>query len=95
MRLIHWRDCGLRHRSVLAFLALLLLLHGAYSVTPDLGPRLRDLAFLAGSVVLTLLLVGFWIAWRPLFANAPPQTRAAAPDPCDALLAVGMIVTAA
>ncbi len=95
MRLIHWRDCGLRHRSVLAFLALLLLLHGAYSVTPDLGPRLRDLAFLAGSVVLTLLLVGFWIAWRPLFANAPPQTRAAAPGPCDALLAAGMIVTAA
>ena len=95
MRLIHWRDCGLWHRSVLAFLALLLLLHGAYSVTPDLGPRLRDLAFLVGSVVLSLLLVGFWIAWRPLFANAPPQTPAAAPDPCDALLAAGMIVTAA
>ena len=53
-----WRDCGLCQRSALALVALLLLLHGAYSLTPDLALAPRNLAFLAGSVLLVLLLGG-------------------------------------
>ena len=95
LRPARWRDCGLCQRSALALVVLLLLLHGAYSLTPDLPPALRQLAFLAGSVLLAGLLAGYWLFWRALFGDARQPTPAAAPDLVDALLPILMIASAA
>jgi hypothetical protein len=90
-----WRDCGLCQRSALALVALLLLLHGAYSLTPDLALAPRNLAFLAGSVLLVLLLGGYWLFWRILFAPDRPSAWAGAPDLLDALFPALMLASAA
>jgi Glycosyltransferase family 87 len=95
LRALPWTELGLAEPPTLALLALLLLLHGAYSITPDITPTLRNLAFPAGSVVLAVLLLGCWLFWRPLFASPRPVARAAEPDLADALLPIVMIVSAA
>ncbi len=87
--------CGLAQRSLLPLLALLVLVHVAYSVTPDLRPDLRNLAFLAGSVLLVALLAAASSFWRP----GPIRELSAAPvegaTPSDALFALVMIASAA
>ena len=91
-----WLDrCGLGQRSLLPLLALLVLLHFAYSVAPDLRPDLRNLAFLAGSVLLAALLATASLFWRPGSINEPPATPGASATPSDALFAVVMIASAA
>ena len=89
------RRCALAEPPALALLALLFLLHGAYSLTPDLARPLRHLVFLAGSVGLAALLAGYWVFWRALFAAPRPLAPIDAPDLADALLAVMMLVSAA
>lgn len=89
------RRCGLCRPPVLALVVLLGLLHGAYSLTPDLAPALRQLVFLAGSLLLAGLLAGYWVFWRQLFAAAPRPAEGSGPDYADVGLAILMIVSAA
>ncbi len=89
------RDCGLCQWPALALVALLLLLHGVYSITPDIRPGARNVAFLVGSVVLALLLGGCWLFWRALFGADRRPAPADAPDYPDAALPILMIASAA
>ncbi len=87
--------CGLGQRSLLPLLALLILLHFAYSVTPDLPPALRNLAFLAGSVLLAAVLAAASFFWPPGMIREPPAAPGVDAKLSDALLAVVMIASAA
>ncbi len=89
------RACGLCRPPVLALVALLLLLHGAYSLTPDLPPGPRGVAFFAASVLLAALLTGYWLFWQKLFAVGPRPTPGGGPDYADAALPILMIASAA
>ncbi|MDE2582196.1 MAG: DUF2029 domain-containing protein [Rhodospirillales bacterium] len=90
-----WRGRGLLQPSALALVALLLLLHGVYSLTPDITPALRNLAFLGGSVILVALLLGAWLFWRTLFETDRTTSHGGVPDRLDALLPIVMIASAA
>ena len=87
--------CGLGQRSLLPLLALLILLHFVYSVTPDLRPALRNLAFLVGSVLLAAVLAAASFFWRPGMTREPPTALGVDAKLSDALLAIVMIASAA
>jgi len=87
--------CGLAQRSLLPLLALLILLHFTYSVTPDLPPALRNLVFLVSSVLLAAILAAALFSWPPGTIGEPHAARSVDTKLPDALLAVVMIASAA
>ena len=87
--------CGLGQRSLLPLLALLVLLHSAYSITPDLQPDSRNLGFLAGSVLLAVILAATSFFQRPGSLSEPLAPAGSGAMLSDALFAVVMIGAAA
>ena len=86
--------CGLCERGALTWLALLMLLHGTYSVAPDLTRGARHAVFLTGSIGLAALFgVYVWVG-RWLLVGVCPRDRVATPDMVDAILPIVTIVSA-